>query len=303
VIAVIQGGHESEAEVSRMTSRSFQEALDELGRKYKVIEYDEGFRHNLETLKPDVCLLALHGKYAEDGVVQALLEKMGIPYTGSGVEASKLAFSKQRSIEEALKLGVPVLPHVMSYPDKDLTALEVKTVSEWTSGFVVKPSESGSSRGVTLCDHIDELSMALLEAFKWDDSALIEKRVKGREITISLFEGEVFEPIEIRPRTGFYDMKNKYTKGATDYLIPAPISEELKKACQGYALKIYKNFNLRTYARVDFLVESDESEAYFMEANTLPGCTKTSLLPMALAYRKIPFTRLIETLVQTASCS
>ncbi len=302
MIAVVQGGHESEAAVSLMTSKAFQEALGELGHEYKVIEYDEGFRHNLESLKPSVCLLALHGKYAEDGVVQELLEKMNIPYSGSGVEASKLSFDKKRSIDRAKALGVPVLPHVYLKSDEKVSDVELSEIGSWASGFVVKPSESGSSRGVSLCDEIAELEEALDEAFRWDESALIEKRVKGREITVSLFQGEVFEPIEIRPKTGFYDMKNKYTKGATEYLLPAPMKDELKKSCQKHAQKVFEDFGLRTYARVDFLMENDESGVYFMEANTLPGCTPTSLLPMALAYKNIPFTGLIESLIQTASC-
>lgn len=300
MIAVVQGGHESEAEVSRMTSRAFQEALDELGYKYKVIEYDEGFRHSIETLKPDACLLALHGKFAEDGVVQDLLEKMSVPYTGSGVQASKLSFSKKRSLEEAGKIGIPVLPHFSLKMGQELEQKQVEEVIGWTDGFVVKPSESGSSRGVSLCEDIDELPEALKESFKWDDWALIEKRLKGRELTVSVFEGEAFELIEIRPKTGFYDMKNKYTKGATDYLIPAPVSAETRSACQKYSLEIYKKFNLRTYGRLDFLTTNDESECYFMEVNTLPGCTQTSLLPKALAEKGIKFTHLIDTLIKTA---
>ncbi len=301
MIAVIQGGHESEAEVSRMTSRAFQEALDELGYKYKVIEYDEGFRHNLETLKPKACLLALHGTYSEDGVVQGLLEKMGIPYTGSGVEASKLSFSKEESLKKAAEMKIPVLANFICRSVEEVSAEMRAKIATWPDGFVVKPSESGSSRGVSLCDEIGELEAALEESFKWHGVAIIEKRVKGREITAAVFQGEAFELIEIRPKTGFYDMKNKYTKGATDYLIPAPISEKLKKDCQEYAVQIYKEFNLRTYGRVDFLISNDESECYFMEVNTLPGCTQTSLFPKALAQKGIEFKHLIETLIKTAA--
>ncbi|MGH1467648.1 MAG: D-alanine--D-alanine ligase family protein [Bdellovibrionales bacterium] len=301
MIAVIQGGHESEAEVSRMTSRAFQEALDELGYKYKVIEYDEGFRHNLETLKPKACLLALHGTYSEDGVVQDLLERMKIPYTGSGVEASRLSFSKERSLKKAAEMGIPVLPSFSCTNEDEVSDEMHKEIASWSDGFVVKPSESGSSRGVSLCDDMSELKAALEESFKWHGVAIIEKRVKGREITAAVFQEEAFELIEIRPKTGFYDMKNKYTKGATDYLVPAPVSEGLKKDCQKYAVQIYKEFKLRTYGRVDFLITNDESECYFMEVNTLPGCTQTSLFPKALAQKGIEFKHLVDTLIKTAA--
>lgn len=301
MIAVVQGGHESEAEVSRMTSRAFQDALDKLGYDYRVIEYDEGFRHNIETLKPKVCLLALHGTYAEDGAIQSLLEKMKIPYTGSGVAASKLSFSKKLSLKEAAKLGVPILPNFSCLKGEKLAAKELKEISAWEDGYVVKPSESGSSRGVSLCDEMSELEQALEESFKWHDVALVEKRVKGREITAAVFEGVAFELIEIRPKTGFYDMKNKYTKGATEYLIPAPVSPELRTMCQEFAVKIYREFKLRTYGRVDFLITNDERNCYFMEVNTLPGCTVTSLFPQALAQKGIKFTHLIDTMIKAAS--
>ncbi len=301
MIAVVQGGHESEAEVSRMTSRAFQEALDELGYEYRVVEFDECFRHSIESLKPDVCLLALHGTYAEDGVVQALLEKLRVPYTGSGVEASKLSFNKERSLKEAAKLGISVLPNFVCSKSKELDEKDLQEISAWNDGFVVKPSESGSSRGVTLCDEIEELPAALEESFRWYKDALVEKRIKGREVTVSVFEGRAFELIEIRPKTGFYDMKNKYTKGATDYLIPAPVNMDLRKKCQEAALKIYREFKLRTYGRVDFLITNDESECFFMEVNTLPGCTATSLLPQALAQKGIKFTHLIDTMIKAAA--
>ncbi len=301
MIAVIQGGHESEAEVSKMTSKAFQEALDKLGYKYKVIEYDEELCKNLKTLKPSVCLLALHGTYSEDGVIQGLLEKMRIPYTGSGVEASKLSFNKEASLKKAASLGVPVLPRFTYKKGEILGEQERLKISTWSHGFVVKPCESGSSRGISLCDKLSQLEPALKESLKWSNKTLIEKRLKGREITVAVFQNQAFELIEIRPKTGFYDMKNKYMKGATDYLIPAPVSEKLKKTCQKYALQIYEEFNLKTYGRVDFLVENNESECFFIEVNTLPGCTQTSLFPKALAKKGIAFTHLIKTLIKTAS--
>ncbi len=301
MIAVIQGGHESEAKVSRMTSQAFQKALDKLGYKYKVIEYNEGFCHNLETLKPDICLLALHGTYSEDGVIQGLLERMRIPYTGSGVQASKLCFNKEDSLKKAAYLGVPVLPRFVCKKGDILGEKKRLKISLWSSGFVVKPCESGSSRGISLCDKLSQLKGALKKSFKWSDTALIEKRLIGREITVAVFQNKAFELIEIRPKTGFYNMENKYLKGATDYLIPAPVSEELKKTCQKYALQIYKEFNLRIYGRVDFLITNNESECFFIEVNTLPGCTQTSLFPKALAEKGIAFTHLVKTLIKTAA--
>ena len=301
MIAVVQGGHESEAEISRMTSKAFQGALKDLGLAYTVLEYSEGLKSDLLRLKPDLCLNAMHGKFGEDGLLQSLLEDLRIPYSGTGVAASRLAFDKEKSIKKAKSEGVPVLPHFTCTQEGKLSSEDLKVVASWSSGFVVKPSQSGSSRGVSLCDSIEELDLALKESFLWDEVALVEKRLKGRELTVSVFQDQAFEVIEIRPKTGFYDMKNKYTKGATDYLVPAPISEKTKLDLQNYALQIFKSFELKTYARVDFLMESDESAHYFMEVNTLPGCTQTSLFPKALAAQGLPFKTLIQALVDSAS--
>lgn len=301
MIAVLQGGHESEAEISRMTSLAFQEALDELGYEYKVLEYSPTLSKELLELKPNMCLNAMHGKFGEDGVVQKLLSDLEIPYTGSGIEASRLSFDKKKSLEKALGVGVPVLANFSCTKASLLSDFDKTVVAAWKDGFVVKPAQSGSSRGVTLCDQIEELEGALQESFKWDEVALVEERLKGREVTVSVFKDQVFDVIEIRPKTGFYDMKNKYTKGATDYLVPAPIHEKTKKTLQVYALKIFQSFGLKAYGRVDFLMRDDESAVFFMEVNTLPGCTQTSLLPKALAQKNIPFKSLVQTLLDTAS--
>ena len=303
MIAVIQGGHESEAEISRMTSKAFQQALDGLKLEYEVFEYDESLRSNLSALRPDLCLNAMHGTYGEDGVVQTLLEELGIPYSGSGVEASKLSFDKTKSIAKAKKDGVPTLPSFSCSAAHPLSTESIERISLWEDGYVVKPAQSGSSRGVSLCSDISELGEALIESYKWDKVALVEKRLIGRELTVSVLEGNAFDVIEIRPKTGFYDMKNKYTKGATDYLVPAPISEEVKKKLQDCAVKIFKSFGLKTYGRVDFLMTNDEEAFYFMEVNTLPGCTPTSLFPKALAAGGLPFETLIKTLIESAKTS
>jgi D-alanine-D-alanine ligase len=300
MIAVIQGGHPSEAEISRITSKAFQESLNRLGLSYEVLEYDENLVDHLKRLKPDCCLLALHGTYGEDGVVQGVLEHLKIPYTGSGVRASSLSFDKETSILFAKSLGVPVLPSFSLTAESVDSAVE-KEVMSWSDGFVVKPVASGSSRGVGLYNSGDSMKEGLREALKWSKKALVEKRVRGRELTVGVFKGKALEPIEIKPKEGFYDIKNKYTKGATNYLIPAPISEGLKENLQKNALTIFNSFGLSTYGRIDFLVSHDESSHYFMEVNTLPGATPTSLLPMALKHAGVDFDEMVKTLVDNAS--
>ena len=305
MIAVLQGGHPSEAEISRITSKAFQESLGRLGHSFEILEYDENLIENLKKLKPKCCLLALHGTHGEDGVVQGLLEHLNIPYTGSDVMSSSLSFNKEVSLLFAKSLNVSVLPNfVLDAVDVSKGVEHVEHVEQqvqsWEDGFVIKPVASGSSRGVGLFNSGDSLKPGLKEALKWSKKALVEKRVQGRELTVGIFKGKAYEPIEIKPKQGFYDIKNKYTKGATEYLIPAPIKPELKKNLQKEALKVFKSFGLSTYGRVDFLVSNDESEHYFMEVNTLPGATPTSLLPMALKYAGVSFDELVLALVESA---
>ncbi len=298
MIAVVQGGHESEAEISRVTSLAFQEALKELKKDFVVVEFDDQFLDRIKEIKPSVCLCALHGTYGEDGVFQSICEFLKIPYTGSGVLASALSFDKQKSSEFARNLGISVVEQYIVKKGESINTCS-NLVEKWTEGFVVKPARSGSSRGVSLCEKSDELEAAVEEALKWDTKCLVERRIRGKEMTVSLLAGEALEVIEIRPKSGFYDMTNKYTKGATEYLLPAPISRELTVKLQKDSEKIYENFDLNTYSRVDFLVDKEDKH-YFMEVNTLPGCTPTSLFPMAAAKAGVSFSKIIETLLETA---
>ena len=299
MIVVLQGGHPSEAEISRITSKAFQESLERLGKEFKVLEYDEDTAQNLKKLNPTCCLLALHGTDAEDGVVQGLLEHLKIPYTGSGILASSLSFDKEASKVFAKSLGVPVLPS-FALKTTDVDKNIEDEVQKWSDGFVIKPVASGSSRGVGLFNSGDSLKPGLEEALKWSEKALVEKRVQGRELTVGVFKDKTYEPIEIKPKQGFYDLKNKYTKGATEYLIPAPINSGLREKIQKEALVIFNAFGLLTYGRVDFLVSYDESKHYFMEVNTLPGATPTSLLPMALEHGGVSFDEMVSVLIDRA---
>lgn len=300
MIAVVQGGHDSEAEISRVTSKAFQEALEKLGKEFQVLEFDKSFVPELEKLKPELCINALHGTLGEDGVFQGICEFLSVPYTGSGVFSSALSFDKSKSNLWAQKIGVSVLPFFILKRGERLSAAQVKEVNDWKEGFVVKPVASGSSRGVTLCDHLNELEDSLDEALKWDSRAMVEKRVQGIEVTASVLRGQSLDLIEIKPKKGFYDLKNKYTDGATEYILPAKISDKLTEKIKSSAEEVFEVFDLKTYGRVDFLVDEEKQQEYFLEVNTLPGFTPTSLFPKAAAARGIAFSELVEFLIQDA---
>ena len=294
-IALLQGGLGQEAEVSRATGKAFEKALIELSYDYVVIDADEHLTEKLIREKPDCALIALHGKYAEDGTVQGICEYLKIPYTGSGILASALAMDKLRAKEVLSFYNIPT-------PKFDVYRRELVSVDDFESQVnapcVVKPVREGSSVGISIVTDQKDLKEAIRNAAKFDRHVLIEEMMKGPECTVSVVGGKAFTPIEIRPKQGFYDYKNKYTKGATDYILPPEIAEEKITELQELAVKVFKILDLHHYARIDFMFNGDQ--AYFIEANTLPGCTETSLLPNAAAFDGVAFTELIDGMIKNA---
>jgi len=248
--------------------------------------------------KYDIVFNALHGGVGENGTLQACLDYIGIPYTGCGAAASMLAMDKNLSKTLVEAAGVPVIPglHIETRRLDDPAAADaIKT----GVGFplVVKPNSQGSSVGVSIVDDPGGLSRALSEAAKLDNALIVERYIEGSEITASILGDEVLPLIEIRPKQGFYDYRNKYTSGASEYLVPAPIDAEKTEAIQAAALCAYRALGCSVYARVDFRL-SKEGEHYYLEVNTLPGMTSNSLVPKAARAAGIEFPELVERIVQ-----
>jgi D-alanine-D-alanine ligase len=296
-IAVLQGGMSAEREVSLNTAKAFVKALDELGHEYVVIDAKEDLPVQLAKYKPDVVLNALHGKYAEDGTVQGICEYMKIPYSGSGVLASALTMDKIRTKQVLMHDGFPTADfQVLDYRIKNYQPSDIKMALP----FVVKPSREGSSVGISICKSADEVGKALEYAKKHDYRVLVEKFIKGTEITVPILGGKALTPIEIVPNEHFYDYEHKYTKGKTQYLLPPNKSPELIKKVQELTEKIFVALDLRSYARMDFLID-DKDQPYLLEVNPLPGCTETSLVPKSAAHDGIVFKDFIQRLIDTAA--
>ena len=232
-IALVQGGMSSEREVSLSTGKGFEEALKQLQLEYVVIDAKEDFPLQLMKSGADVALLALHGKYAEDGVVQGVCEYLKIPYTGSGVLTSALCMNKVMTKQIFMQNGISTPEYQLIDLKKDPTN---QAHSFLQAPVVVKPSRDGSSMGITICKTNEEVLPAVREAARFDHQILIEKFIKGVEVTVPLLDGRDLTPIEIVPKTQFYNYKNKYTAGNTDYFLPArlkaPILEELKSVSE-----------------------------------------------------------------------
>ncbi|MFV0415535.1 MAG: D-alanine--D-alanine ligase [Chthoniobacterales bacterium] len=270
-IAVLMGGPGGEREVSLSSGKAVANALRSLGAQVEEIDV----KGTSFELSPDTALAfnMLHGKFGEDGGAQTLLAQMGIPCTGENAACSSLAFDKIRSKESFKANGVPT------------PAWEILKAGE-TPGmqvpFVVKPPREGSSLGIRIASTESEAREALQEAAKFDDEILVEKFISGRELTVGVLGCTPLPVIEIVPKGGVYDYKHKYTKGETEYFVPAPLSEEETAKIQAIAAQAHLALELQVYSRVDIILGQD-AEIGVLEINTLPGMTETSLLPKAAA--------------------
>lgn len=236
----------------------------------------------------DIAFLALHGEEGENGKLQALLDMYGVRYTGSGYLGSAIAMNKSISKTMMRASGIPVPPG---------TTFRKGGVCD-DVGFpcVVKPCSGGSSVGTTIVQNEEQYALALDEAFRYEDSVIAERFIRGRELTVGVMDGEAMPVIEIIPKAGFYDYKNKYMPGMTEEICPAPISEEATHRVQELAERVFHALKIDAYCRVDFIME-DDGDIYCLEANTLPGMTPTSLIPQMGAAMGMDYGELCERII------
>ncbi len=244
----------------------------------------------------DVVFLALHGDCGEDGRLQAALDMHGIPYTGSDYLSSAIAMDKDLTKKLVAPQGV-ITPawRAVAYTAADIDAL----VDDTALPCVVKPNASGSSIGVSIARTAEELRCALEDGLRFGGKCVIEQYIQGREIQIALLEGRALPSIEIIPKQGFYDYENKYQPGAAEEVCPAPIPAAWEERLAQAALTVFRTVGLCVYARADFIV-TDDGTPYFLEINTLPGMTPTSLVPQEAAAAGISYGELCERIVNAS---
>jgi D-alanine-D-alanine ligase len=298
MIAIIQGGPSSEAAVSRVTSKAFQEALTEMNESFEVFEADHHLVENLKSRKFKCALIALHGRYGEDGIVQSICEYLRIPYTGSGVLASALSFHKEKTKLQFRALNIPTPEGFLLLRQKNKKAEDYARPQNYPA--IIKPNQDGSSVGVYICENEKQYLTSLTDALKKFSELIVEQFIVGHDVTVGLLKGEALEPILIKPKEGFYNYENKYTAGKTEYIIPAPLRPETIKTLKSYSEQIFNHFELRAYARVDFMLDKDEN-IFTLEVNTLPGMTPTSLLPKAAKHAGYKFTDILRLLIDKAT--
>lgn len=296
-VAVLMGGMGSEKEVSRNSGAAFAKSLERLKYPFETIIVDQDFPKVMGQTVCDCALIALHGKYGEDGTVQGILEYLKIPYTGSGVLASALAMNKVATKQILTHWGVPTPEwQNIDLSQQDISKVELKLKLP----IVVKPAREGSTVGLSIVREQKDFKKALETAAACDHLIVIEQYIDGTEVTVPIWGDKVLPIIEIVPKSGFYDYKRKYTAGETEYIMPARISESARKLCESYSLETFKAVGCRQYARADLRIDKDD-KPYMLEINTLPGFTETSLFPKSAAKFGLSFDQIVETLVEQAT--
>jgi D-alanine-D-alanine ligase len=331
-IALIVGGLSSEREVSLASGRGILKALRENGHFVKVIDPVYGDKEVTEDLifekkitkeypsneelkslqtnsvrkvlscinsgmfdDIDLAFLGLHGKYAEDGKTQTILEMRNIRYTGSDVISSAIALDKDYSKIIFVYNGIRTAEWMTA---KNSSVPKYEDVEKKLGvPFVIKPNDEGSTVGLTIVKDKSEYMEAVNLAFQYTGKLLFEKYIKGRELTVSIVGEKAYPVVEIKPKNGFYDYAHKYTKGMTEYECPAQLSEDIKNEALKNGLLAHKSLGCSVYSRVDFIL-SEDNKLYCLEVNTLPGMTELSLVPKAAKALNIGFNELIEDIIK-----
>ena len=311
-VVVLAGGPSFEHEVSLKTAKMVAEKLNPEKYKARIVVVSETgeWPEDIRETRPDVVFIAMHGKYGEDGIVQKFLEDCGIPYTGSGVEASRLGMDKHRSLFLFKKNDLLVPDFAIVLGNRSLNV--DKELPDFGFPVVVKPAGGGSSFGVTIVEKKEQLPAAFKEAFQFSDAAMIQEYIRGREVTCGVLDDGcenaiALQPTEIIPlQRTFFDFHSKYTPGASQEITPPDLPAETIRAIQEIALKAHKILGCSGMSRTDMILEETSdtrhapSRIYVLEINTIPGMTETSLLPQAAQAVGISFPELLDRIIQAA---
>ncbi len=315
-VVVLMGGVSPEREISIRSGNAVAKALGDAGLTVSCIDVKDEKIDELDQREIDVAFIALHGYFGEDGGVQQLLESKGIPYTGSSVSASKLAMDKVATKKRFIEAGLQVPDYIAVTEFQELSEIQ-HDVMRLGLPVVLKPTRNGSSIGISIVKDITHLQMALKKAFEFGYEVLIEKYIKGRELTVGILDDKALPIIEIKPAMEFFSYDAKYTDNRTEYLIVEKtagangkissnslcefglLTSSLYDEAQEVALHAHRVLGCKGFSRVDMLLDG-KNKLYLLEVNTIPGFTEKSLLPKAAKAAGISFSSLCEKIVDLA---
>jgi D-alanine-D-alanine ligase len=293
-VTILAGGPSDEREVSLASGQAVAGALARLGHSVSMRDISPADLSALDR-PADLVFIALHGAFGEDGVVQAELERRGVPYTGTGAAASALAMNKFKSKMRFAAAGLPT-------PRCDLVTRPrvMDVVSRWRLPVAVKPVSSGSSVDTHMVREQGDLRSVMMDVIKKHGEALVEELIDGPELTIGIVGQRALPPIQIRTKRAFYDYQAKYIDDDTEYLFDIDLPSTLLTEMQAMSLKAAEVLGCRDFCRVDWMVDRVTHEPYILEINTIPGFTSHSLLPKGAAKAGIAFADLCQTIVELA---
>ncbi|HEV3002121.1 MAG TPA: D-alanine--D-alanine ligase [Solirubrobacteraceae bacterium] len=303
-VAVLKGGRSLERNVSLTSGARVQDALERLGHEVVAIDAGHDLVARLRDAAPDVAFVALHGRDGEDGTVQELLELVGVPYTGSGVSSCIRCADKVLAKHAFRDAGLPT-PDFFAFSEaafKQLGAADALPAIEERLDFpiVVKPARQGSALGIKFARSAADVPGALVAAFSYDGKVLLERHVRGRELAVSVLDGEALPVVEAIPRDeDFFDFEARYEIGRTDYVCPAELGDGVTERVQETALAAYRLLGCRGFARVDLILDA-AGVPQLLEVNAVPGLTETSLLPQAAEAAGITFDELVGRVIELA---
>ena len=302
-VCILYGGISSEREVSLNTGKSIYDAISD---DYDIVMHDWDGDYELMydvVKKMDLVFIALHGGDGENGTIQKYLESKNIRFTGSSSSASKKAMDKNISKLLCVEYDIPT-PNWVMLDNKSNVDGSSSIIDTYLDGFdfkngvVVKPNSEGSSIGISILKNVtnEELECVVKKVHSISSSAMLEAFIDGRELTVSVLDGKTLPIVEIVPRGDYYDYKSKYTKFQSNYIVPANINKKTQELLSEYSLKIHKLIGCGVYSRVDFRLSND-GLVYFLEINTLPGFTDTSLFPKAAEKYALDYRALIKKII------
>jgi D-alanine-D-alanine ligase len=303
-VAVLKGGRSLERQVSLRSGARVEDALERLGHEVVALDVGQDLIERLRDISPDVAFIAMHGRDGEDGTVQELLEILDIPYTGSGVLACVRATDKVLAKHLMIEAGIPT-PEFFAFSEtafRELGAADALPAIEERLDFpiVVKPSSQGSALGIKFARSAAEVPAALVAAFSYDSRVLLERHVDGRDLAVSILDGEPLPVVEAMPLGDeFYDFEARYEIGRTEFVCPADLPDGVTEQAQELALRSYRLLGCSAFGRVDLMLGAD-GELTVLEANPIPGLTETSLLPQAAEAAGISFDELVGRIVELA---
>ena len=303
-VAVLKGGRSLERQVSLRSGARVEDALERLGHDVVALDVSGDLIERLRDAAPDVAFIAMHGRDGEDGTVQELLEILDIPYTGSGVLACVRATDKVLAKHLMIEAGIPT-PEFFAFSEtafRELGAADALPAIEERLDFpiVVKPSSQGSALGIKFARSAADVPAALVAAFSYDSRVLLERHIDGRDLAVSILDGEPLPVVEAVPTgDGFYDFEARYEIGRTEFVCPAALPDGVTEQAHELALRTYLLLGCSAFGRVDLMLGGN-GELTVLEANPIPGLTETSLLPQAAEAAGISFDELVGRIVELA---